>query len=449
MQLNKDYEPEISLRDLFFHVLYRWRSILVVAWIGAVLLGGYKYFSMRKNASIIQTTQQFRQNAESDEEELKLNRKIEEKAKQIEELEDYLNDSVYINLNPQGIWMARCKYLVKTDSSVHETSTDPIDSILPMYSYPLSGTEAEELVKVFNTNKVEYANELVETEINTEENTITVTAKGATKEFALKGLEYVQAKIDYITSKTQGINPHSLLVVGEEVRFASDLTAASNSLSGRKTALNTALDQYRTDLQALREKIEVNKSIGIEEISKKDVIKFAIIGFLIGALMTTCVYVLHYTLRGRLIDGKALSEQYTLPLLGEFKRSASIHDDKGLDKLLSRWELGKNRISEDTIYNNICALIAELPNHENILLVSTLKEDKLIPVKNAMAKRIKGKIIDVKGHYLTDSDAISEAAKASVVILVEEKGTSMNKEIEQMTGMLMISKANVIGTVVR
>ena len=50
MQLNKEYERVISVRDLFFHLLYRWRSILAAALIGALLLGGYAWISNRKSA---------------------------------------------------------------------------------------------------------------------------------------------------------------------------------------------------------------------------------------------------------------------------------------------------------------------------------------------------------------------------------------------------------------
>lgn len=47
MYPNKDYESEISIRDLFFYVLYRWRSILFIALLVMAVLGGYKYYSLR------------------------------------------------------------------------------------------------------------------------------------------------------------------------------------------------------------------------------------------------------------------------------------------------------------------------------------------------------------------------------------------------------------------
>ena len=43
MQINREYEQEIELKDLIFHILYRWRSCIIAALIGAVLLGGFRY----------------------------------------------------------------------------------------------------------------------------------------------------------------------------------------------------------------------------------------------------------------------------------------------------------------------------------------------------------------------------------------------------------------------
>ena len=45
MQINYNYEPEILLKDLFFDLLYHWRSIVVAALVGAVVLTGYQYYT--------------------------------------------------------------------------------------------------------------------------------------------------------------------------------------------------------------------------------------------------------------------------------------------------------------------------------------------------------------------------------------------------------------------
>ena len=49
VHLNREYDPEIRVRDVLFHLLYRWRSILLVMILCAAVLGGWQYF--RVNAA--------------------------------------------------------------------------------------------------------------------------------------------------------------------------------------------------------------------------------------------------------------------------------------------------------------------------------------------------------------------------------------------------------------
>lgn len=48
MQLNKNYEIELSLKDLLFHVLYKWRFILLVGFIAAGFFGFMEYWGFEK-----------------------------------------------------------------------------------------------------------------------------------------------------------------------------------------------------------------------------------------------------------------------------------------------------------------------------------------------------------------------------------------------------------------
>ena len=440
MQLNRDYEPEINLRDMFFHVLYRWRSVLLISLIGAVLFCGYKYISMNKAATSAQV-------AQTGEIKQELNRAIEEKAKQVEELETYLTESKYIKFNQYGLWEASCKYLMKTEGQESENRqnavTDQVDMILPYYSYLLSNVTEEELSETFGISKAEYANELVNTNISAEENTISVVVKGETKEAAQRGLEFVRKKIIDRTSELSKTSNIMLIDLGGDIIFTVD-----KSLAARHYELKNSLTQDKKELQELRESAESDGANGGTKQIRKETIKFFLIGFLIGLFLSVCVYLFHYVLCGKLTSGKALSEQYNIPLFGEFVKSSSIHNNRGFDKIISKWELAKNKQNKEKIYDNISSLIAGQQQTDKILLVSTLNEDKLDPVKEALISRIEGIVIETKSVFPADSKAITETANAAEVILVEEKNHSKNKNIEHMAETLMINRANVIGAIV-
>ena len=46
VHLNQEYNPEVRIRDLLFHLLYRWRSILLAALICGIVFGAWQYFSV-------------------------------------------------------------------------------------------------------------------------------------------------------------------------------------------------------------------------------------------------------------------------------------------------------------------------------------------------------------------------------------------------------------------
>lgn len=48
LRVRADYTPVLRNRDLIYHFLYRWRSILAAVLIGAVVLGGWAYLSQKK-----------------------------------------------------------------------------------------------------------------------------------------------------------------------------------------------------------------------------------------------------------------------------------------------------------------------------------------------------------------------------------------------------------------
>lgn len=49
MDNNSTYEQEIDLKDLMFAVLHKWRPIILVAVVLAVLLGGFKAITTYKS----------------------------------------------------------------------------------------------------------------------------------------------------------------------------------------------------------------------------------------------------------------------------------------------------------------------------------------------------------------------------------------------------------------
>ena len=125
MRFDKDYGREISFRDLFFHFLYRWRSILAAALIGAVLLGGYTYLKGHKAAvkplsaaveeigSMTEDTAAEDDGSVTEETAAETGEANDRLYKRLlDETIDYCNKSVMMRVDPYAVWKAAAVYTV-------------------------------------------------------------------------------------------------------------------------------------------------------------------------------------------------------------------------------------------------------------------------------------------------------------------------------------------------
>ncbi len=453
MQLNRNQTIEINLKDLFFHILYRWRSILIAALIGALVLCGYQYWSIKKVHDEGKLTkeerqyqidlQNYKEDLESTQSTIRVNTQL------LQGQNAYRNESIYIQLDAQSVWTASNKYLVKVDQSVLDklpqgSTLDPADSILSAYTSPLSEAMEEELKEAFGTEKPEYISELVATEISTGENTVTVFVKAASKETAQAGMALLDAKMKALsTGKAQEIGAHELVIVSSETALKAD-----KDLAEKQEALAKSIMENQTALQEARQKLDKLEAVGEPKEPGWHLIRMAVTGMILGIFLPASLYAVLYVLRGKLHNGRVISMRYKLPVFGALATSGSQHANKGLDKLLAKWELGKMAADDETIYDNIAALIAEKQGTGKVQFVSTLPAEKLQKTKEAFVKRLPDRTIDVQGDFNHHSEGIMEAANADAVIIAEEKDVSRLKDMDRMAETLIIAEANVIGAIV-
>lgn len=451
MQINKDYESETNLKKLFFHILYRWRSIAAVALLCAVVFGVYQYLTVkavhdagkqtkdeRQYEYDLVTYQEKKQNNESI---------IRVLSKRLQEQNEYRDESIYIQLDAQGVWKATNRYLVSVDQSVLEAipagvSIDPADNILAAYSAPLSNVEDDQmLIDAFGTEKTEYISELVEVETETLDNSVTVYVLGSSKEAVQKGMELINTQMEALsTGKAQQIQGHKLILLSEDIAKGPD-----KLLQEAQEKLVESMEDNQKLLQTAREELEEVMSRPEPTEPGMNLRGMMTIGFAIGLFLLIAIYTMSYLFGGKLRDLSVFTEKYGLPEFGRFEKSSSIHSDKSFDRLFSKWELHNKERKEETVYANIAALIAEQTNIRKVLLASTLPEGKLNTLKEKLVSALPDTGIEIQTDFIHDNEAVTRAGKADAVILAEETQISRVHDIELMMNSLMISKANVIG----
>lgn len=455
MQINKNYETELDLRDLFFHLCYRWRSILIAALIGAIALGAFQYLQVtliHREGKQTKEEKQFEidlQDYEDSVDNAKTN--IQTYKKLIKEKQDYLKESVYMKLDSQEEWVAYKRFYIKMDQAVIEAlpqivQEDPADYVAAMYTSTLkSGLDAEEMETLLGTSKKEYIDELVSVWSDSAANTVTVQVIGASEELVTTQLDYfVNRLTDYCQSLAQAAGTHTLTLVSGDCLSWTDsgLSSKQDEISKQIMGWQENLKEQREELNELEEE-EAPKAPGLH------LLRFAVFGFILGAFLLAVIYVAKYILGGRIYSGRELSERYNLPLYGEYDRSRARRSGKGLDKLFEMWEFKNVAVDDKAITDGICTLLREKFSGRRVLLTGTCPQEKL----DAFSAKLQNELanacaISAQGGLPVDSRAIAAARDADAVILVEEKYASRNADIVRAAEMLQIGGADVKGCVI-
>lgn len=452
MKINREYEQVIDLRDLFFHLLYRWRSILVAALIGAILLGTYQFITLEtthRAGKLTKAEKQWEVDLQEFQDSLRNARNnVKTFTNLIKEKNAYLDESVYMNLDAQNEWYAYRCYYIKVDQAVldalpESVQEDPADRVAAAYTATLkSGLDPAEMEALLGTSKREYIDELVSVGSDAASNIVTISVIAGSEEDVNRQLDYFDNRLNTVCApKAQAVEAHTLTLMDEDVRSRIDggLSTKQDEINKQILDWQESLKEQREILNELEDKKEPKKPVGIK--------KFAAIGFIIGAFLLAAIYAVKYIMSGLLHSGSELSEHYCLPVYGEFAKSRARHPGKGLDKLFEKWEF-KHASSDDAVVEEIVAILRERHNGKRVLLTGTVSGDKLNNLSQKLQSRLEDAVrVEAEGDFLTNNAAIAGASEADAVVMVEEKHASRLNNIEREAELLIMSSANVSGCV--
>lgn len=304
------YEAEIDLVDLIFHILSKYRWIIIAGLLGLGLLGGYKFYQAEGQRASFQAAKEAGDeaallanaaykaadnaiiekkkanndirtkavakemevsNAEAAVRDARVNRdtavsnlEYYENQKDILEAElseagEYAENSVYLNLNPYDCSFAKTVFKVKLSEEDDSLYRDPADAVLFAYeSEAVLDAAAQGVSEKLGIEK-RYAGELIIVEGREDADTVTVTAFGTDGEMAKEVLSEAEKAIKKASAGiSQSYRAHTLLSLGtEEGSFINE------DLIEEKTAVRERIDSYKKDL------IGCNANIGSRNSAKE------------------------------------------------------------------------------------------------------------------------------------------------------------------------------------
>lgn len=464
MDQNNTYEQEIDLKDLMFAVLHKWRSILLVAIVAGVLLGGVKavmtYQSQNDEETILAAEEQYEDDLHSYERNKEtMERELGNLQTDIENQQNYLEKSVLMNMSPYDIYEARADIFVKTDYEIMPgmfyQNVDYTDTILQTYQSVMTSVAFLSHIAESTGIDVQYLQELIQIERgstvvgNTSKltNLLTVTVKNSSKKDAeavlkklLEGIESLQVNI------TANIGEHTVNTVNKSTGATVDLALADRQReqNNQLISLQQSLEEKQ---QALNDLEEPAKLTSASTATIKSGIKYGILGGVLGGFMIVFFVCVVFVMSDKVYSSKELRRRSNVKVLGVFPVSGKKAG--AVDRLLNRLEGKVFAVTEEDEAALIAANISNYAGEiKKILVTGTIAEDMVTHAARLLSDRLSGIEIVSGQNMLKNVETIKMLPSCGGVVLVEQAGLTtysmMGQEMEKVVDL----QKEIIGCIV-
>lgn len=455
MEPNTMYEQEIDLKDLMFAVLYRWKPIVLIAIVFALLLGGFKmvtqYQSLNDEEALQKADEEFQKDLELFQKNKEnAEREIENLTESIEKQQEYLEESMLMNMSPYNVWESKVALFIKTEYTVvpgmiyQEVNYN--STVLQAYRTALTNLEFLKSVAEKVGMEERYLAELVTVTIDG--NMLMLQAR-ADKESTVRqimrelrgGIAKAQPTIN------NSIGRHTISEVSSSIGSTVDLALSDTQKSqqDRLISLNDSLDKKRTELVEMEEPTQESSP---KMSALKSGIQYAVLGGVLGGFMVVFFVCVSFLMSDKLYSAKDLRNRYRLKVLGTLPVIGKKQRDS-VSAWFARLEGRANPAAAESEYGLIAANVKNYTDKlRNLLIVGTAADETIVSVSEKLGALLPGLHIVHGGNMLQETEALAKLAECDGVILVEQCGYTLNgnvaAELEKVTDL----QKPVIGCVV-
>lgn len=480
-------ENEINLLDLLYHILRRWRSILIFAVLFCVLLGGFKLvkgISTFGSADLKEEQKNYKNQLEG----YKLSKEhlenqVKELTDAIHDKEDYYDHSVLMKLDPKTAYKSTVTFVVTDAGEVPSVEANrdlsleidrKMNSVLGSYVALIqNGTILRDVQKELSSKlDQKYLAELIYTQVDYQSRLLHVTVVGENKKEAqaisdavVLGLQSASVKMNTsvaphhleLLSSYIGNDAGTSIPVGIISEGANDGSYQTSIESIQKSYTNSITDMQNQLLDCnnqLSELEEPEPPVGASRGSVlKEGIKYGIIGFIAGAFVLAVVYALQYLLCGKLIDSDELNDRYGILLLGDYHAPLHAHPNR-IDWWIDRMNgITEDKRSVESVYVLSAAnIVAQVGAEKNpkLLLMGNAKSGDFNAAATALSEKLCASGIDVitAGNVNESASAIEKLQQAEQVVLIEQRGASRQQDIQKELLTLRKLEKKIVGAIV-
>ncbi len=456
-------EEEISLVELMVQLLSGWKRILLLALLFALLLGGYRGVkglqARSAQGGTAEAEAQYQTElAAYEAQKTMLESQIEGVSENIRQNNVYQESSVLMQLDPYNYAGASVAYYINAHYAVDPAAsvqpTDPTPTLVRAYETGLQQADFYRAVSEALNGALTVADlqDLLTIQAEPDTGMLTIDIAAVDLSQAETIAQAVQQYAAEQQSSLSGkIAAHELQLLSSsssssswvrngspEAATADDdavtLKALGNAVAAKQQAFTDSqnqLSQRLEDLQKQEAALEKPEAESTGAGLKLAVLKFLLIGLVLGAFLGCGWITLAMLLGDRFCDEEELQQRYGLSLLGSLRR----FPEKGLMNRLCAALAGdsgrQNSLAAlaDFAQANVTAGLqsrkaADVP----VLLVGSDRE-KLTALTAALAEASGTDRHRFCGDILRDPAAVSMLQPGTTVVICEEKGSSRRQTI--------------------
>lgn len=456
---NRKNEHMIYLKDLIFAALYQWKKLLIAAVALAVLLGGFQGITGLidlKNPEALEAItkqnqiQQERYEAEVD----SLEKQIETLRAQVRSQQEYLDNSLLMQLQPYSFYEASLVLYIDTDYQIlpEMSYQNPNQShaVIKAYESLLLGNDCLQAMADAIGTEARYLKELLELEYNeesesTDANVLRIVGKAATQEQAQQLLELLVGQVKLLQkSISSSVESHRYSIVEQATREAIDLDLADQQKAenDRLTTLLSAQTTAQASQAALTPP-SLQSDSG-KAVLKKTVI-FAVIGGVLAVFLGVVTLWVCHIASSKIYSCRTLADRTGIKVLGAL--SGRLPKNPIDAKLLS-WEgraLGDVQHQSQLLAVTIRSLGKDA---KTLLLTGSTDPQSRQTLVQALTQALPGVQIENAEDILSSTGALETLDRCDRVVLVEQCHVSSYHDIDRRMELVADYGKQLLGCVV-
>lgn len=453
---NNVNEQEIDLKDLMFTVLRKWRPIILIAFVLAILLGGYKcgkeLMNQRNEEFVTDLKEQYENDLDKYEQSKKgYERDINNLTASITYQEKYKENSILLKVDPYNKGTASIDVFVRMlepslEKGLTVMTVDYADGVVKAYASAIQqGGFLADLAKKKGIDLI-YLKELIKVTVDYDSNMFNVSVTYPDEKGAEEILNEIIDSIESEQTEVQEkLGQHSISLMNWDVGVITDQTLTDYQQQKVKNLADTN-NSLEDAEKALEDLVEPKKPVALSKSSiLKAGIKYGILGWIMGAFLTAFGIGVVYVMNGKLSTDNDLKDRFGLKLLGGFREKRNKKAFSRIDEWLDSLE-GKENIPDELVYDMIAANIHNFIHEDkSIFLTGTVEKEILESFVLKLQKRLPELKLEFGADMTRNVLTLQRIPECDEFILIETRRESRHKDIEKEVETILNLKKDIVG----